>query len=140
VAGIDLRGDVIEKLSSWDKEMWSHVNTEMTDWLSAVRAAGYQTALLSNMHFDMIAHVRAKFSWLCDFDHLIFSAEVRAVKPEPAIYEHCLATLGVRPPETLFVDDREENVAAARALGIVSFHFRSARELRRDLASLVPAG
>jgi putative hydrolase of the HAD superfamily len=137
-AGVDLESDVIESLSNWDKEMWSHVNTEMTDWLSAVRAAGYQTALLSNMQFDMIAHVRANFAWLGNFNHQIFSAEVRAVKPEPAIYALCLDRLGARPPETLFIDDREENVAAARALGIGSFHFRSAPELRRELAYLLP--
>ncbi|HXW56927.1 MAG TPA: HAD family phosphatase [Candidatus Cybelea sp.] len=137
-AGVDLDRDVIENLSNWDKEMWSHVNTEMTDWLSAVRAAGYQTALLSNMQFDMIAHVRRHFAWLRNFDHQIFSAEVGAVKPERAIYLLCLDRLGARPSETLFIDDREENVAAARGLGIESFHFRSAPELRRELAYLLP--
>jgi putative hydrolase of the HAD superfamily len=137
-AQIKLTRDTIERLSKWDREMWSHVNTEMTRWLRAVRP-GYKTALLSNMHFDMIAHLRASFAWLRHFDHQIFSAEVHSVKPEPAIYEHCLKTLGARPSETLFIDDREENVAAARALGISSFRFRSARELRRDLASVLPA-
>jgi putative hydrolase of the HAD superfamily len=139
VAGLRLAPDTIERLSSWDKEMWSHVNTEMIDWLQSVRAAGYKTALLSNMQFDMIAHVRAKFAWLQEFDHQIFSAEVRAAKPEPRIYERCLETLGAKPWEVVFIDDREENVAAARALGITSFHFRSAAELRRDLAAVLPA-
>jgi len=134
-AGVELTTETIDRLAQWDKEMWSRVNVEMRDWIASLRAAGYRTALLSNMQFDMIAHVRANFPWLGDFDHRIFSAEVRAVKPDPAIYLHCLEKLRVRPEQTVFVDDREENVEAARSLGIAGFRFESVAELRRQLES-----
>lgn len=134
-AGVELTPDVIDALGQWDKEMWSRANTEMTDWLAALRAAGYKTALLSNMQSDMIAHVRAKFPWLKDFDQQIFSSEVRLIKPDPALYRRALEKLGTRASETIFIDDREENVAGARAVGMTAFRFRSLPELRRDLAS-----
>lgn len=134
-AGVELTPGIIEQLRRTDKEMWSRVNAEMIEWLSTLRPAGYQTALLSNMQFDMIAHMRANFPWLSDFDHQIFSAEVRIIKPDAAIYRLCLDRLGVPASETIFVDDREENVAAARLLGIRSFRFRSVAQLRRDLES-----
>ena len=134
-AGVELAPELIHQLSHTDKEMWSRVNTEMIQWLSTLRPAGYQTALLSNMQFDMIAHMRANFPWLSHFDHQIFSAEVRIIKPDAAIYRHCLQRLGVQPHEAIFVDDREQNVATARSLGIPSFRFRSVAELRRDLES-----
>jgi putative hydrolase of the HAD superfamily len=134
-AGVDLAPDVIDALAQWDKEMWSRANTEMTGWLASLRAAGYKTALLSNMQSDMIAHVRAKFPWLKDFDQQIFSSELRLVKPDPALYRRALEKLGTRPSETIFIDDREENVAGARAVGMTAFRFRSLPELRRDLAS-----
>lgn len=132
---VTLTPDVLERLRHTDKQMWSRINTEMTTWLATLRPAGYQTALLSNMQDDMIAHVRANFPWLSNFDHQVFSAEVRAVKPEPAIYHHCLKLLNVEPRAAIFVDDREENVATARSLGITAFQFRSVPELRRDLAA-----
>jgi putative hydrolase of the HAD superfamily len=134
-AGVELTPEIVDQLCRTDKEMWSRVNTEMTEWLSTLRPAGYQTALLSNMPLDMIAHVRAIFPWLSDFDHQVFSSEVRIIKPDAAIYRHCLERLGVPPHEAVFVDDREENIATARSLGILSFHFRSVAELRRDLES-----
>jgi putative hydrolase of the HAD superfamily len=134
-AGVELTPELIEQLSHADKEMWSRVNTEMIQWLSTLRPAGYQTALLSNMQFDMIAHMRANFPWLGDFDHQVFSAEVRLIKPDAAIYRHCLERVGVQASEAIFVDDREENIATARALGILSFRFRSVADLRRDLES-----
>jgi len=134
-AGIELAPDVIDALAEWDKEMWSRANQEMMDWLASLRAAGYKTALLSNMQPDMIAHVRAKFSWLKEFDEQIFSSEVRLVKPDPALYLRCLERLGTRASETIFIDDREENVAGARAVGMTAFRFRSIPELRRELES-----
>jgi putative hydrolase of the HAD superfamily len=134
-AGVELAPDVIDALGQWDKEMWSRANTEMTYWLASLRSAGYKTALLSNMQMDMIAHVRARFRWLKDFDHLIFSSELRLVKPDPALYLTCLAKLGTQPHETIFIDDREENVVGARAVGITAFRFRSIPELRRELES-----
>lgn len=133
--GVELAPAVVDALAQLDKDMWSRPNDEMTSWLASLRPAGYKTALLSNMQHDMIAHVRAEFPWLKDFDHQIFSSEARMVKPHPALYRACLAKLGTDPRETIFVDDREENVAAARALGITAFRFRSVPELRRDLAS-----
>jgi hypothetical protein len=66
----------------------------------------------------------------------VLSCEVRLVKPDRAIYKHCLNGLNVRPSETLFVDDNEVNVKAARALGITSIRFRSTTQLRDELAGL----
>lgn len=134
-AGVDLPPDVIDSLAQWDKEMWSRPNTEMTDWVAALRAAGYKTALLSNMQSDMVEHVRAKFPWLRAFDQQIFSCEVGLIKPDPALYRRALEKLGADASEAIFIDDREANVAGARAVGITAFRFRSVPELRRDLAS-----
>jgi putative hydrolase of the HAD superfamily len=134
-ARVELTPDVIDALAQWDKEMWSRANKEMTDWFASLRAAGYKTALLSNMQADMIAHVRGKFPWLKDFDEQIFSSELRLIKPDPALYRRALEKLGTQPTETVFIDDREENVEGARAVGMKAFRYRTIPELRRDLES-----
>jgi putative hydrolase of the HAD superfamily len=134
-AGVELAPDVVDALAQWDKEMWSRANTEMTDWVASLQVAGYKTALLSNMQGDMIEHVRGKFPWLGDFDEQIFSSEVRLIKPDPALYRRALEKLGAEASETIFIDDREENVEGARAVGMTAFRYRSLPELRRDLES-----
>jgi FMN phosphatase YigB (HAD superfamily) len=63
------------------------------------------------------------------------SAEVRSIKPEPAIYEHCLRGLGVAATESLLIDDREVNLAAARSMGIHGIQYKSMAQLRNDLQS-----
>ncbi|GAA1972518.1 HAD family hydrolase [Kitasatospora viridis] len=66
-------------------------------------------------------------------DAVVNSAEVGAVKPEPAIYRIAAERAGVAPERCLFVDDRAENVAAAAALGMTGLHFRSIADLRAVL-------
>ena len=58
------------------------------------------------------------------------------VKPDPAFYTHILDREGCAPAETVFVDDAEENVEAARKLGIHGLRFEGAAKLRRNLAAL----
>jgi HAD superfamily hydrolase (TIGR01509 family) len=81
----------------------------------------------------MAGHARKTFDWLRHFDHLILSCEVRAIKPDPAIYKRCLSDLGTPPGETLFLDDREKNIVAAQTLGIVGLSFQSIEKLSDDL-------
>jgi len=126
----------IEELRRLDVEMWSSVNPEMIRWIECLSEAGLKTALLSNMMSDMAVHARQEFSWLNGLTCQVLSCEVRLVKPDRAIYRHCLNSLNVRPSETLFVDDNEVNVKAARALGITSIRFRSMTQLRDELAGL----
>lgn len=121
------------ELSERDVAMWSRINPNMLVWLEALSAAGIKTAVLSNMHIGMVQHARRAFHWLKLVHCITLSAEVRLIKPDPAIYEHCLRGLGVGASESLFIDDREVNVAAARAVGMHAVHFRSMAQLRSEL-------
>jgi len=134
--GVHLAANKIPLLRAWDVEMWSNTNPVMIAWLEALHKSGLRTALLSNMHADMVAKVRGEFEWMRNFDCAVFSYEVRLAKPEPKIYQHCLEGLGTRAQETLFIDDREVNIAAARALGLAAIRFTSAPQLQAELERL----
>jgi len=126
----------IETLRQVDVEIWTHIDPDMLDWLSRLQAAGFKTGLLSNMPWDMVNHVRTNCEWMENFSFHTLSAELKLIKPNPAIYKHALNGLGVAAGEALFVDDREPNVAAARALGIRAIQFRSVSQLRDELELL----
>jgi HAD superfamily hydrolase (TIGR01509 family) len=108
----------------------------MLEWLKQMRSSGVKTGLLSNMPVDMIQYARQQFPWLNLFDHQTFSAEVGLVKPDPAIYRHSLAGLGVAAAEALFVDDRSANIEGARAAGMFGIQFRSPTQLGDELVKL----
>jgi putative hydrolase of the HAD superfamily len=126
----------IETLRELEVEIWAHPDPAMLAWLSALHAAGFKTALLSNMPLDLMSYALANFKWMENFTFKTFSADVRLIKPEPAIYEHTLRGLGVSAPEALFVDDRWPNIKAARKLGIHGIQFRSLAQLRDELKDL----
>ncbi|HET9743016.1 MAG TPA: HAD family phosphatase [Terriglobales bacterium] len=131
---IDAR--LIAQLRSLDIEIWSRINVEMTAWLGELYRAGLVTALLSNMPPDMAHHVRRSFPWMEYFHHPVFSCELGCIKPDPTIFRKCLERINVRPKEALFADDRKENAAAAKALGIVAIRFESVPQLCERLGDL----
>ncbi len=126
----------IEILRKVEVEIWSHVDQGMLDWVSQLRAAGIKTGLLSNMPRDLVTYLRANCKWMENFVFKTFSSEVRLIKPDPAIYEHTLHGLGVSASESLFVDDREINIQAARALGMNAIQFSSIAQFKEDLEAM----
>ncbi len=116
-----------------DVESWTQYRDEVWDLVRSFRANGGRTAFLSNGVPEVMARIRAERPLESWFDVTIVSYEVGVAKPDPRIYRICIGRLGVDPKESLFVDDREENVEAAVRLGIRTLHFtgdHSVDELR----------
>jgi putative hydrolase of the HAD superfamily len=113
------------KLFAIDSESWGRPNPPVLDWVRQLRSAGLRLAVLSNMPLELSKHLVATRDWLALFDHLVFSWDIRSVKPEPLIYESCLKKLQIPAEQVLFLDDRPENVAGAQKLGIHAFVFES---------------
>jgi putative hydrolase of the HAD superfamily len=133
--------DQISALLEIDSRSWSHPAPVMSQWAHDLRAAGIRTALLSNMPAPIRDYI-LRCAWLPDFDTRVFSCEVGRCKPAPEIYEHCLQQLGVAAPDALFLDDREANTRAAKALGLSAVLFADAAsaslEIERRFALPAP--
>lgn len=131
--GLNLSQETIEELNRWDALMWTTENPAMIAWQSALKQRGLLTAILSNMGDSVLESVEQNFPWIHRFDVLVWSFQLRLAKPDPAIYRHVLAKLGTLPEETLFLDDKPENIQAARALGMKAILFSTVEQLRADL-------
>lgn len=132
-AKIALTPEQIDPLIEQDVRLWATVNPVMLDWMTRLRATGIRTAILSNMGEDLLGYMRKHFAWLKEFDALVWSCEIHATKPEPAIYRRVLQKLGVLPEEALFLDDKEENVEGARKLDIHALRYQNVESLESDL-------
>jgi 2-haloacid dehalogenase len=104
--------------------------------LAELKAAGMPCYALSNMEPDAFAIRRARFPFMKWFDGHVISGLEGVAKPDRRIFEILLQRHGLEPPSTVFVDDQERNVAAARALGITALRFTSAPQLSQDLLAL----
>ncbi|MFL5882176.1 MAG: HAD family hydrolase [Actinomycetes bacterium] len=103
--------------------------------LAELRAAGVPLYALTNWSAETFAITRGRFEFLEWFDGLLVSGEERVTKPDPAIFQLLLDRFGLDPTATVFVDDSEANVAAARRLGFDAIGFTGHEELRRELVA-----
>lgn len=99
-------------------ELWNNYDARILAWAGQLRAAGYRTAILSNLPRPLGEELRATPGFLDPFEHLTFSYELRKVKPQPAIYLDAIRGVGVEASEALFLDDKAENIEGARAVGL----------------------
>lgn len=113
----------LAQLLEADVNLWTQPNQPMIDWATALQGTGVTTGILSNMGDAMEAGIRARFSWLAAFRHATFSHRLGIVKPDERIYFHAIAGIGEPAGATLFIDDRIENVEAARAVGLHALQY-----------------
>jgi putative hydrolase of the HAD superfamily len=123
----------IAELNLWDARMWTRGDPAMLAWQLAIKQRGLLTAIVSNMGDTVHEHMVRELRWLSRFDVLIWSYQLGVAKPDPAIYRYALEKLGTQPAETLFIDDKAENVDAAVALGMKGIVFSDIEKLRTDL-------
>ena len=91
-------------------------NQPMWELVDALQA-NYPLYLFSNtsdLHWDFI---RAKFPQFESFSDGVFSMRVKAMKPDPAIYDAALELTKVEAGEIFYIDDLAANIDAARVLG-----------------------
>ncbi len=71
------------------------------------------------------------------FTATFLSHETGLRKPDPAAYQHVLNQLGLKPDETIFVDDKEENITAANTIGIRGIPFTTPERMIIELSALL---
>ena len=91
---------------------------------------GYQTYVLSNAAQSFYEYF-PKFYRMEDFDGVVVSSDVHLIKPDVRIYAYLLEKYHLNPEECLFLDDREDNVEAARKAGMQSMLFTEDYETLR---------
>lgn len=133
--GAPLTEQVIEELIDFDNHSWMQFDSVMWEWIDQLRAAGKRVGLISNMPRDLGEALKSHTQKLSNFDQVTLSYEIHAVKPEPAVYEHCLEGLNTPPEQTLLLDDRIENVQGAELLGIRAIQFTSRDDVMLRLRS-----
>lgn len=109
-------------------------NSAIIPIVNAVQAK-YQTAILSNTsptHFQRSLDTTAIIK---KFSKRYLSFQIGATKPDPAVYQYVIRDLAVEPSALLFIDDIEENIAAAKECGIEGIVFKGVSQLQTELQS-----
>lgn len=108
----------------------------MVRLLERLDDAGWPLYYLSNMPSSYAEYLERNHAFLTRFRGGVFSSRTGLIKPEPEIYELASRRLALDPASTVFIDDVEVNVQAARRHGWRAFHFTDPQQCERDLAAL----
>lgn len=106
---------------------------EMLTYVDALRERGYRVALLSNVTEPRAEFIR-KQGFYRHFEPVVLSCEIGVSKPHKEAFVTLLNQLGASAGDCIMIDDKPENIAAARRLGIDGIIFSSVDDLGTELA------
>ena len=109
---------------------------ESVDVLLTLRQGGIRTFALTNFSAETYPLAVARFPFLTEFDGTVVSGEEGVVKPDPEIYLRLMQRYAITASRAVFIDDRLENVEAARQLGLYGIHFVDPGAVRAELRTL----
>ena len=125
-------GDIIEL----DINSWKSVNTETEALMKELKEAGYLVGILSNIPHEYLSWAKKNVPAFSIPHASIYSCDVHLIKPEEAIYKKTLSLFDAGPDELVFFDDKAENIAGAKALGIKAILWKNPKQARNELISL----
>ena len=108
------------------RHAWRHIftpNEPMWDRVRQLAADGHRLILFSNINGIHWPWITVEFPQLSHFHEAVVSFKTGFIKPQPGIYHHAIATHGLVPEETLYIDDLPANCATGRELGFRTWQY-----------------
>ena len=104
-----------------------------SDILYQLKSLGFALYGLTNWSGEMFPSVKEKFPFFKELDGIVVSGDEKLLKPDPAIFNLLTLRYGIKPEESLFIDDNKINIEAAKNLGFEVIRFESAEQLSKEL-------
>lgn len=104
-----------------------------------LKAKGLKVYLLSNYPKSLFTmHTECgRFPFIDKVDGKVVSGFVQLVKPDREIYEYLLKEYDLKAEECVFIDDRLENVEAAKEIGIKGIWFMEYEQAWAELEKMI---
>ena len=130
------RADMIDAWFERFDEMMAGPISGTVDILAELRQREVPIYALSNWSAETFPFAQRRFDFLQWFRAIFLSAKVRLVKPDPQIFKHFCETFALRPEQIVYIDDLQDNVEAARTIGMHAIRFGDPASLRQELVQL----
>lgn len=97
--------------------------------IKSLKKEGYNIYFLSNFHKISFEKIKEKYDFLNDFDGGIVSFKENLIKPEVDIYKRLLDEYKLKEEESVFIDDMEVNINAAKEININTILYKGNESL-----------
>lgn len=119
----------------WD-DMFDGPVGQMDEVFMTAHQTGLRQYAISNLPAEKWPPLKVMYPWLNLLDDAVISGEEKVIKPDREIYRITIDRMNTAPEDTLFIDDRLENIEAARPFGFQTHHFTSEARVREHLRGL----
>ena len=109
-------------------------------WIKELKQRGYRVYILSNYAEITYEQTKEKMEFLPYVDGAVFSFQCKWIKPEREIYEELCRKYSIEPRESVFLDDRLDNIEQARNLGFFGIQFESYEQAVKELERILNEG
>jgi len=108
-------------------------------WVKALKERGYRLYVLSNYGEYLFLKSKDRLDFMPYMDGAVISYQIQMIKPDQEIYEYILNKYGLLPEESVFIDDRPENVEGAKAVGMSGILFENFEQASGELEKMLKA-
>jgi len=130
------KAELIDAYYSRFDEMMAGPIAGSVEILADLRDRGTPLYGLTNWSAETYPAALKRFAFLRWFRGILVSGDIQLVKPDPRIFALLIERFAVEPQRTVYIDDVEANVAAARPFGIHPIHFTTPARLREELVGM----
>jgi 2-haloacid dehalogenase len=130
------RAELIDAYYARFDEMMAGLVAGSVEILVELHRRGTPIYGLSNFSAETYPLALRRFEFIGLLRETVISGAVKALKPDPRIYQILLDRCRIDPRRAVFVDDVAANVETARQLGLHGIVFAGAGALRTELAAL----
>lgn len=103
------------------------------DWVRSMKDKGLKVYYLSNYGESTKKRTISQLPFLDEMDGGLMSYQVHKIKPNPAFYQELFDLYGIKPDESVFIDDNAANIQAGAELGLHAVLFTNYEEVCRTL-------
>ena len=115
------------------RKMIRGVFEEAVDTLKKLKDKNYECYVLSNWSAETFAGMTDDYPFLKLFDGLLISGEDKLIKPDHAIYQLARDRFNLNPEETVFIDDKLENIQAAQEMNFKTIHLTDPNIIKTEI-------
>ena len=106
-------------------------------WIRKIKESGRRTLYLSNYSMKVAGDNADAMDFLPFLDGGLLSCDYHVIKPDPAFYQILIDKYDLDPEKCVFLDDLEDNIAAAERLGFHTILVRDHEQAAADLEKLL---
>ena len=100
------------------------------DLLRDLKSKEFECYVLSNWSAETFEGMIEDYPFLKNFDGILISGACNLIKPDKKIYELAIKKFNLRPNQTVFIDDKLENIKAAKDLGFKTIHLLNPKKIK----------